>query len=65
MTSNNYMAEYMKNYRITNKEYYEKEKALYNNKYQNDPEYKEQKKKKALERYYRIKAQKEQQKESD
>ena len=58
MTSNTYMAECMKKYRMTNKEYYDKEKALYNSKYQNDPEYKEQKKKKALERYYRVKAEK-------
>jgi hypothetical protein len=54
------MAVYMKNYRANKQEYYEKEKANDNNKYQNDPEYRENKKKKALERYYRLKAQKEQ-----
>lgn len=57
MNSNNFMAEYMRNYRERNKEFYEKEKANYKSKYQNDPEYKEHKKRKALERYYRMKEQ--------
>lgn len=60
MSSNNFMAEYMRNYRERNREFYEKEKANYKSKYQNDPDYKEYKKKKALERYYRIKTEKQQ-----
>jgi hypothetical protein len=60
MSSSINMAEYMKNYRLKNKEYYEKEKKAYNDKYNNDLEYKEAKKKKALDRYYKLKAQKEQ-----
>jgi hypothetical protein len=54
------MAEYMKEYRINNPEYYEKEKAIYNNRYKTDLQYKEEKKKKALDRYYRLKSQKQQ-----
>jgi hypothetical protein len=51
MPSNNYMAEYMRNYREKNKEYYEKEKVRYNEKYKNDPDYREKKIKSALNRY--------------
>ena len=60
MSSTSYMAEYMKEYRINNPEYYEKEKAIYNNRYKTDLQYKEEKKKKALDRYYRLKSQKQQ-----
>jgi len=51
MPSNNYMAEYMRNYREKNKEYYEKEKVRYNERYKNDPDYREKKIKSALNRY--------------
>jgi len=54
------MALYMKEYRMNNQEYYEKEKTIYNNKYNTDLEYKENKKKRALDRYYKLKAQKQQ-----
>jgi hypothetical protein len=50
----------MKEYRINNQEYYEKEKAIYNNRYKTDLQYKEEKKKKALDRYYKLKSQKQQ-----
>ena len=55
MPSNTYMAEYMRNYRKKNKEYYEKEKENYNNKYKNDPDYKQKKINNALNRYYKNK----------
>jgi len=60
MSSTSYMATYMREYRLNKQEYYEKEKTIYNNKYQTNLEYKEQKKKKALDRYYRLKAEKQQ-----
>ena len=60
MSSTSYMAVYMKEYRINNQDYYEKEKAIYNNRYKTDLHYKEEKKKKALDRYYRLKSQKQQ-----
>ena len=60
MSSTSHMAVYMKEYRINNPEYYEKEKAIYNNRYKTDLQYKEEKKKKALDRYYRLKSQKQQ-----
>jgi len=60
MSSTSYMALYMKEYRMNNQEYYEKEKTIYNNKYNTDLEYKENKKKRALDRYYKLKAQKQQ-----
>ena len=41
MPSKNYMAEYMRNYREKNKEYHEKEKARYNQRYKNYPDYRE------------------------
>ena len=58
MSSKNYMTEYMKEYRMNNKEYYEREKEKYNNRYNTDLQFKEERKKKALERYYRLKEQK-------
>jgi len=60
MSSTTYMATYMREYRVNNQEYYEKEKEVYNNRYKTDLQYKEEKKKKALERYYRLKEQKQQ-----
>lgn len=60
MSSTTYMATYMREYRLNNQKYYEKEKTIYNNRYQTDEQYKEQKKKKALDRYYRLKAEKQQ-----
>lgn len=52
-----YMKEYMKEYRKKNKEFYEKEKKyvsvyLYN-KYNTDPEYRENKNKRNLEYYHK------------
>jgi len=58
MSSTSYMATYMREYRNNNTEFYEKQKANFNNKYNNDLEYREQKKKKVLERYYKLKQQK-------
>ena len=45
------MAEYMRVYREKNKEYYEKEKARCNERYKNDPDFREKKIKSALNRY--------------
>jgi len=53
------MATYMRNYRASNPEFYEREKQrnadYINKKYNEDPEYKERKKKYAIERYYKLK----------
>lgn len=53
-------AEYMKQYRINNPEYKEKENEKLKEKlkirYNNDPEYREKKKKYALDTYYRSKS---------
>lgn len=63
------MSAYMKSYRSSHPEYYEKEKvrnALYiTNRYKNDPEYKEKKREYARQRYYIVKAQKEQQSQNE
>ena len=58
MPSNNYMAEYMRSYRAKNREYYEKEKAKYNDRYKTDPDYREKKIKSVLDRYNKKKQQK-------
>jgi len=56
------MTSYATLYRLNHPEYYEKEKIKDNErmkqKYANNPEYKEQVKKRALERYYRLKQEK-------
>lgn len=63
------MSAYMKSYRSSHPEYYEKEKARNASygtiKYNNDPEYKEKKKLYARERYYIVKAQKNQNEEKN
>ena len=62
MSSTTYHAVYMRDYRKNHPEYIDKSKIITNeflkNKYNNNLEYKEHKKKLALERYYRIKEQK-------
>lgn len=45
-------------YRKANPEYYEKEKNNLNQRYENDPGYKERAKIRALARYYRLKEEK-------
>jgi len=54
-------AEYMRYYRLEHPDYREKEKIKDNekkkDKYQNDPDFREKAKKKALERYYKKKGQ--------
>jgi hypothetical protein len=55
-----YMRDYLPNYRVNHPEYLIKDKERAKNRYDNDNDYKEYKKQKALERYYRIKQEKQQ-----
>jgi hypothetical protein len=54
------MAEYMKEDRINIQEYYEKEKAIYNNRYKTDVQCTEEKKEKTRDIYFTSKARKQQ-----